>query len=91
MNQPLNALMEKAARAEPPAILARSSWLAYVPVIQVLMTQRAFNLKAAVKWLVQQGEIAPAKEGCAYRALLQILTRRQKKAARLGGKEARPA
>lgn len=82
MKTRLDTLMKKASTAQPPAVQARSSWLPYVPVVRVLMEQRAHSLQAAVEWLVRQGEVPQDRQGGAYRALRQILARRDAKRLR---------
>lgn len=82
MKNRLDVLMKKASTAQPPAVQARSTWLPYVPVVRVLMDQRAHSLQAAVEWLVRQGEIPQERQGMAYRALRQILARREAKRLR---------
>lgn len=83
MKNRLDTLMKKASTAQPPDVQARSSWLPYVPVVRVLMEQRAHTLQAAVEWLVRQGEVPQDRQGGAYRALRQILARRDAKRLRL--------
>lgn len=79
MKSRLEDLMQKASVAQPPGQLARSNWIPYLPIIRILMEERAHSLTAAVDWLVAQGEIPPKSQGMAYRALRQILARREAK------------
>lgn len=79
MKSRLEDLMQKASVAQPPDRLARSNWIPYLPIIRILMEERAHSLTAAVDWLVAQGEIPPKSQGMAYRALRQILARREAK------------
>lgn len=82
MNTRLEDLIQKASVAQPPSTLSRSSWTPYLPIIRILMEERAHTLMAAVEWLVGQGEIPPKRQGMAYRALRQILARRDAKRLR---------
>ncbi|MES2737208.1 MAG: hypothetical protein V4672_12865 [Verrucomicrobiota bacterium] len=99
MKSRLEDLMQRASVAQPPDQLARSNWIPYLPIIRILMEERAHSLTAAVDWLVAQGEIPTKSQGMAYRALRQILARREAKQLRqlaraqrqLGGRSGRLA
>ncbi|TDU64076.1 hypothetical protein EI77_04260 [Prosthecobacter fusiformis] len=79
MKTRLEDLIQKASVAQPPDTLSRSSWTPYLPIIRILMEERAHTLMAAVEWLVGQGEIPADRQAMAYRALRQILARREAK------------
>lgn len=87
MKSRLEELLCKASVAQPPDTLSRSSWLPYLPIVRVLMDERAHSLTAAVEWLVAQGEIAKKDQGMAYRSLRQILARREAKKLRLQARQ----
>lgn len=82
MKTRLEDLIQKASVAQPPSTLSRSNWTPYLPIIRILMEERAHTLMAAVEWLVGQGEIPQKRRGMAYRALRQILARRDAKRLR---------
>ncbi len=87
MKNRLEDLIQKASVAQPPETLSGSSWMPYLPIIRILMEERAHTLMAAVAWLVGQGEIDKSRQQVAYRALQAILARRQAKKLR---QQARP-
>lgn len=76
----ISALLAKAAKANPPPKICRSSWAGYLPVIEKLMSERKFNLWHSVAWLVAQGEIEAAKQRNAYNSLAGVLARRKGRA-----------
>lgn len=82
MKTRLQELLQRASVAEPPETLSRSTWTPYLPIIRVLMEERSYTLTAAVEWLVVQGEIEKPRQGLAYRALRQLLARREAKKQR---------
>lgn len=79
MKTRLEDLIKKAKVAQPPELIARSNWIPYLPILRILMEERAHSLMAAVEWLVVQGEIEKSRQAIAYRALRQILARREAK------------
>lgn len=90
MKTRLEDLIQKASVAQPPEQLSRSNWTPYLPIIRILMEERAHTLIAAVEWLVAQGEIPKNEQAKAYRALRQILARREAKKLRQQARLHRP-
>jgi len=90
MKTRLEDLIQKASVAQPPEQLSRSNWTPYLPIIRILMEERAHSLIAAVEWLVAQGEIPKNEQAKAYRALRQILARREAKKLRQQARLHRP-
>lgn len=78
----LSALLEKANQATPPETMgARSQYKQFIPVVKVLIEQRGFDLKSAVNWLVEMGELKQERVKLAYRSLSQVFQRIEKKKA----------
>ncbi len=82
MKNRLKYLMQKASVAEPPEMMSKSGWVPFLPIIRILMEERGYTLVTAVHWLVEQGEIPASRHGAGYRALAQILARREAKKRR---------
>ncbi len=74
----LDALLKKAAKAPVPSTGLRSSYRQLVPVIETLQA-RGYPLKGAVRWLVQEKQIAADNEEKAYSAIRQLMSRRARK------------
>ena len=66
-------LLAAAAKARP-AGAANARWLHLVPVVQQLQ-RNGFQLRPAVRWLKDQGEITAAQEASVYRSLRQHFKR----------------
>lgn len=69
----ISELLAKAEKATPD----KGKWTKFIPVVQKLQSND-YSPWAAVKWLVEQGEIAAADQRSAYHSILQALKRRGK-------------
>lgn len=71
-------LLERAGSAKPePDQKASKRWVNLLPVFETLLS-RGFNGRAAVKWLIEQGEVTTQEEDKAFFALHQARNRRKK-------------
>lgn len=68
-------LMEKAKVARPKK---QGKYAAYLPIMRVLIQERAHSIKEATRWLVAQNEIPKANENNAYVYFLNKLKEEQK-------------
>lgn len=66
----LEQLMAKAKTARPEK---QEKYAVYLPIMRVLIEERAHSIKEATRWLVAQGEIPKANENGAYTYFLSKL------------------
>ena len=68
------SIAELLAKAEGEPAPDRGAWAKYLPVIRALH-KKGLSVWLAVKWLVDQGEIASDKQRNAYHSLLASIRR----------------
>lgn len=78
MSTSIHDLLVRAESAPPPEKKAKSLWACFYPVVSTLI-RNGRNLFQAIEWLVQEKAIQPEDSRNAYRALLALHKRRNKK------------
>ena len=78
MNQPLSALLQKAAASLPPQKPGKSSYRCFMPLF-LQMKAAGHDAVSMTEFLISEKEVEPAKRNSAYRSIRNLLNRHASK------------